>query len=254
MAPKTIIVTGASRGIGLAIAHYLLREPQSHNVVVLARSKAPLEELRSQYPKQVQVITGDLADFSLGKKAVDLAVKEYGQLDGLIINHGVLAPVTRVEDSDAESWRDGFNVNFFSAIAFVKSALPALRRSKGRIIFTSSGAAVHAYSTWGAYGASKAALNHLALTLSVEEAEVTTVSIRPGVVDTQMQRELREVHHTAMAKDDAENFFSLHRDGRLLKPEQPGDVMAKLVLEAPTELSGKFLSWNDKDLAAFQDT
>lgn len=110
-------------------------------------------------------------------------------------------------------------------------------------MFTSSGAATAAYSTWGAYGSSKAALNHLALTLSVEEPDVTTVSIRPGVVDTEMQRQLREVHHTAMEKQDADRFFTLHKEGKILKPEQPGNVMARLVLDAPKEISGKFLTY-----------
>jgi len=100
---------------------------------------------------------------------------------------------------------------------------------------------VNAYSTWGAYGASKAVLNHLALTLSVEEPDVTTVSIRPGTVDTEMQRELREVHHKAMDTKDAEKFAGLKVSGRLLKPEQPGHVMARLALDAPKELSGRFL-------------
>lgn len=110
-------------------------------------------------------------------------------------------------------------------------------------MFTSSGAATAAYSTWGAYGSSKAALNHLALTLGVEEPDVTTVSIRPGVVDTEMQRALREVHHTAMEKQDAERFSTLHKEGKILKPEQPGNVMARLVLDAPEGLSGKFLTY-----------
>jgi NAD(P)-dependent dehydrogenase (short-subunit alcohol dehydrogenase family) len=123
----------------------------------------------------------------------------------------------------------------------VKAALPALRSSQGRIIFTSSGAAANAYSTWGAYGASKAVLNHLALTLSVEEPDVTTVSIRPGTVDTEMQRELREVHHKTMDTKDAEKFAGLKASGGLLKPEQPGHVMARLALDAPKELSGRFL-------------
>ena len=57
----------------------------------------------------------------------------------------------------------------------------------------SSGAAVNAYTGWGMYGAAKAAMNHLALTLSTEEPDVTTMAIRPGVVDTEMQREIREV-------------------------------------------------------------
>jgi NAD(P)-dependent dehydrogenase (short-subunit alcohol dehydrogenase family) len=233
-------------------------------VVAVARSKAPLEALQSQYPKQVRFVAGDLADFSLGQKAVDLAIKEYGQLDGLVVNHGILEPVTRVGDSDAEEWRKNFDVNFFSAVAIVrgscwvggqlderceidgwqvKSALPKLRETKGRIVLTSSGAATAAYSTWGAYGSSKAALNHLALTLSVEEPDVTTVSIRPGVVDTEMQRQLREVHHKAMEKGDADRFFTLHVDGKLLKPEQPGNVMARLVLDAPKEISGRFITY-----------
>jgi NAD(P)-dependent dehydrogenase (short-subunit alcohol dehydrogenase family) len=105
----------------------------------------------------------------------------------------------------------------------------------------SSGAAVSALSTWGAYGASKAVLNHVALTLAVEEPEVTTISIRPGTVDTEMQRELREIHHTAMDKKDVEKFASLKTEDKLLKPEQPGYVLAKLAVDAPNELSGKFL-------------
>lgn len=63
MAAKVIILTGASRGIGLAIAHYLLKE--SHKLVVVARTAAPLEELKKQYPGQVEVLAADLADFSV---------------------------------------------------------------------------------------------------------------------------------------------------------------------------------------------
>jgi NAD(P)-dependent dehydrogenase (short-subunit alcohol dehydrogenase family) len=123
--------------------------------------------------------------------------------------------------------------------------LPSLRASpsKGKIILVSSGAAVSAYATWGAYGASKAVLNHIATTLAVEEPNVTTVSIRPGTVDTEMQRELREIHHEAMDKQDAEKFATLKSSGKLLRPEQPGHVMAKLAVGAGKELSGKFLKW-----------
>lgn len=68
-----------------------------------------------------------------------------------------------------------------------------------------------------------------------------------------MQRELREVHNQAMDKEDAEKFASLKSGGKLLKPEQPGHVLAKLAVDAPSELSGKFLNWNDPTLAAFQE-
>ena len=92
-------------------------------MVVLARGKAPLEELRVQYPRQVRVLSGDLADFSMGRKAAELAVKEFGQIDGLIVNHGMLPRTAKVDDSDVEEWRQCFDINFFSAIAFVGTNL-----------------------------------------------------------------------------------------------------------------------------------
>ncbi|KAF4637026.1 hypothetical protein G7Y89_g1064 [Cudoniella acicularis] len=248
---KVIILTGASRGIGLAIAQYLLRE--SHKVLLVARTAEPLEKLKSDFPRQVEFVAADLADFSIGGKAIDLCLQKFGCIDGLIINHGTLSPVKRISESTQEEWRSAFDVNFFSALSFVKAALPALRQSKGRIILTSSGASVSAYSTWGAYGASKAALNHMALTLTVEEPDITTVAIRPGVVDTEMQKEVRG-HASVMDDKDVEKFKALHEQGKLLRPEQPGYVMARLSLGAGRELSGKLWNWNDKELSSFQDT
>lgn len=247
---KVIILTGASRGIGLAAANYLLE--QSHKLVVVARSEPPLRELEKQYPEQVAVLAGDLSDLSFGDKAVGLAIDRYSRLDGVIVNHGVLDPVKRVADSTAGEWRAAYDINFFSAIALAKAALQPLRQSKGCMIFVSSGAAANAYPTWGAYGSSKAALNHLAMTLASEEKDITSIAIRPGVVDTEMQRDIREKHHAAMDASDVKRFAELKSSGGLLKPEQPGGVMAKLVVDAPKELSGKFLSWNAEELKDFQ--
>lgn len=109
------------------------------------------------------------------------------------------------------------------------------------MILTSSGAATGAYATWGPYGSSKAALNHLGLTLSVEEPDITAVSIRPGIVDTAMQVTIRGAHEVMDARDAAK-FKSLHEEGKLLRPEQPGNVIARLAVGAEKELSGKFLT------------
>lgn len=138
-------------------------------------------------------------------------------------------------------------------VAFVKSAIPYLRETKGNVVMTSSGAASHGYGSWGAYGSSKAAMNHLAMTLAAEEKNITALAIRPGVVATQMQQEIRETHSSNMSKDEAAKFHELHKEGQLLRPEQPGHVIAKLSLEAPKELSGQFLSWNSPELAKFQE-
>jgi NAD(P)-dependent dehydrogenase (short-subunit alcohol dehydrogenase family) len=136
MGAKTIIVTGASRGrnpsrlhqnpkltfvtgIGLAIAKYLLSAPQSHNVVVVARSVEPLQKLKEQYSKQVEVVNGDLADFSIAQKVVDTAIKTFGQLDGMVLNHGILGQVGTIATADLKEWQSGFDVNFISLVAFV---------------------------------------------------------------------------------------------------------------------------------------
>ncbi|KAI9782599.1 MAG: hypothetical protein M1839_004844 [Geoglossum umbratile] len=271
--PKPSLLNGPTRAaalgpsspcIGLAVTQYLLRAPQLHNVVVVARSREPLETLKTQYPTQVQVVCGDLSDLTIGKKAVELAVEKWGRLDSLVLNHGVLDAVARLEDLEIEAWKRTFDLNFFSILGFVKAALGHLRRCHGSVIFTSSGAAASGYATWGAYGASKgmqwafvasgrpqitnasietAAINHLALTLANEEELVTSISVRPGVVDTEMQREIREVHNGVMSQNDVKRFSLLKEQGQLLRPEQPGHVIAKLALGAPKWLSGQFLRY-----------
>lgn len=97
-------------------------------------------------------------------------------------------------------------------------------------------------------------MNHLALTLAVEEPSLTTISVRPGVVDTEMQRAIREEHHQTMSAEDRVKFAGFHEKGELLRPEQPGRVIAKLAVEGDVkELNGRFVSWNDEVLAGFQE-
>lgn len=124
----------------------------------------------------------------------------------------------------------------------VKETIPHLRASKGRIIFTSSGAATSAYTSWGAYGSSKAALNSLARHVAVEEPDITSVAVSPGRVDTDMQREIRE-KGAAMSKKDYETFKADFEQGRLVKPEQSGGVIARLSVGAKPELSGQYVRY-----------
>lgn len=103
-------------------------------------------------------------------------------------------------------------------------------------------------------------MNHLSMTIAAEEPDITSIAIRPGVIgwsllfrtrvnillirvaDTQMQREIREKHAHAMG-DHHEKFAKLKENGKLLKPEQPGHVIAKLALEGGKPLSGQFLKY-----------
>jgi hypothetical protein len=75
----------------------------------------------------------------------------------------------------------------------------------------------------------------------VEEPDIVSVAIRPGTVDTEMQKDIREKHLELMDRQDADKFGSLLKDGKLLRPDEPGNVIAKLVVDAPKVLSGSFL-------------
>lgn len=84
-------------------------------------------------------------------------------------------------------------------------------------------------------------MNHLALTLGVEEPDVIIISIRPGVVNTAMQQDIRKKHSASMQEKDVARFHQLYEEGSLLEPGQPGHVIAKLALDGTKELSGQFL-------------
>ena len=97
--------------------------------------------------------------------ALSQADKTYENIDGLILNAGVLDPMGRIGNTEIslDQWKTHFDVNFFSLVATLKASLPSLRRSElgGKVVFVSSGAAVGNIAGWGPYNASKAAMNSL---------------------------------------------------------------------------------------------
>ncbi|KAG7291607.1 hypothetical protein NEMBOFW57_001626 [Staphylotrichum longicolle] len=249
MESKVVIVTGASRGIGLAVAQTLLAA--SHKVVLVSRSAEQLQELKERYPSLVAYLAADMTVADTAFRVKELAILTFGKIDGVVVNHGVLSPMTRIENASIEEWKKLYDANFFSALALTKETIPHLREAKGRIVYVSSGAATGAYTSWGAYGSSKAALNSLSKHVAVEEPDITTVAVSPGRVDTDMQKELRE-RGTEMAKKDYETFKSDFEEGRLVKPQQSGGVIAMLAVEARPELSGKYFKWDASELAEYR--
>lgn len=144
------------------------------------------------------------------------------------------------------------DVNLFGCIALLQKALPHLRTNEGRFILVSSGAAIKPYQGWLPYCVSKSACNMLVAGLGLEEQKVISIALRPGVVDTEMQTLIRESGRGAMGDASHDRFVELKETGKLLPPEVPGHVIAKLALGAPKELSGQFISWDDGRLAAYQ--
>lgn len=95
-------------------------------------------------------------------------------------------------------------------------------------------------------------MNSLAQHIAVEEPLIATVSVGPGRVDTEMQKDIRE---TGNSMDDAmhKDFVNVYEEGKLNKPEWPGHVIAKLAIEAKPELHGEYYSWNSAELAAYRE-
>ncbi|KAF7301734.1 Short-chain dehydrogenase/reductase family protein [Mycena indigotica] len=253
MSTPTVFISGASKGIGLAVAAVLLRK--GVNVVAFQRSRTP--ELLALACDKLLIVDGDVTDTAAITNAVDQALKTFSSLDGLILNAATLEPLCRIGDRTVglEKWKTHFDVNFFSLVDALQAALPSLRDSKhgGRVVFVSSGAATKGTAGWGPYNASKAAMNSLCRTLSEEEPTITSVALRPGMVDTAMQVALRETGAPHMSAKDHEKFVSVHANGELLKAEDPARVIASLAISAPKSMSGQFVSWDADECALFRE-
>ena len=247
--PPVIIVTGASRGIGSETSVWLASAGAT--VVLLARSENGLQSVVDRIEEtggRALAVVADVSNFEDCRKAVDMVLKVTGRVDALVNNAGELAPLATIARADPVEWHQSIKVNLIGPFFMIQATLPALRTSRGRIINVSSGAATRPTAAWSAYCASKAGLNHLGRVLALEEPTVTTLSVRPGVVDTQMQARIRQVGPQQMQGDKVEFFRRMKEEGSLLPPEIPGRSIAWLALRAPAQWSGLFLDHDHEDI------
>jgi NAD(P)-dependent dehydrogenase (short-subunit alcohol dehydrogenase family) len=254
---SVIVVSGASRGIGAAIAHRLLKARAT--VVAVARSPiaAQASEDRNRHPGgRLHPIAADVADPSACERVVGETIGVFGRLDALVNNAGILEPVARIAEADPDAWRHNLDVNLLGPFYLSRAAIPHLRRAGGRIVNISSGAALKAIQGWSAYCVAKAALTHFTRQLAAEEPDITSVALRPGVVDTAMQSLIRQAGPQVMTAAQSAYFQALKDQGALLDPDVPARAAAWLALSAPAALSGAFIDYDDPrlGLAAQEDS
>jgi NAD(P)-dependent dehydrogenase (short-subunit alcohol dehydrogenase family) len=185
---RTAIVTGASRGLGLALARGLAE--RGWRLVIDARDAGALEQARAELAGRTEVVAvpGDVSDASHRNTLVEAAGK---RLDLLVNNAGVLgpSPPPLLADYPLGALEEVYRVNVLAPLALVQRALPSLRAARGRILNVTSDAAVEAYEGWGGYGSSKAALEALTGVLAAEHVELRVYSVDPGDMNTRMQED-----------------------------------------------------------------
>ncbi|QTA83911.1 Short chain dehydrogenase domain-containing protein [Desulfonema limicola] len=245
-----IIVTGASRGIGSEIARWLAKTGAC--LTLVARSETSLNEVAKDVKNlggNAVVVGADIAGRDACFYAVRETLKHFGSIDGLINNAGILDPIIPIADVNPNAWTYNVEVNLFGAFYMAQAAIPELRKTKGRIINISSDAAEEPIEAWGAYCVSKAALTQFTRVLAVEELSITSISVRPGVVDTQMQAQIRKQGSMVMSQEKAAFFQRLKDEGKLMPPHIPARSIAWLALKAPKEMSGEFVEYDTPEIS-----
>lgn len=230
MSGKMAVVTGHSRGLGEAIASHLLRR----GIRVLGISRHPNERLAHAHDEalvQVSLDLGDVTAVTSWVRAGEFA----GFLAGadaayLVNNAGIVQPVGPLPMQDADIVARAVVLNVAAPLVLCAS-FAALTTDVGdrRILHISSGAGSNPYSGWSVYCATKAALDHHARAVALDRiAALRIASVAPGVIDTDMQAEVRTTPEERFP--DRRRFQELQRTGRLRSPEQAGGEIVDLLL------------------------
>lgn len=224
------VVTGHSRGIGESVAEHLL----ARGVRVFGVSRHTNAKLGDRFPDTLQEVVLDVGDSTalLRWLASDALRRFVGDAETLLLvnNAGVLQPIGPLETQELERVSRAVAVNvaavFVLSAAFVQVTEDARER---RILQVSSGAGRKPYAGWSIYCATKAALDHYARCVALDRTPGLLISsVAPGVVDTDMQAEIRA--STDERFPDRPRFVELHRDKALPSPEQTGGKLVEYLL------------------------
>ncbi|WP_329004626.1 SDR family oxidoreductase [Kribbella sp. NBC_00709] len=183
------LITGASAGLGLALAHGLAE--RGWTLVIDARGAGPLKDAADALANRTDVVplAGDVTDPEHRRDLVEV-VNQLGRLDLLVNNASYLgpSPLQALAAADLDELRRVYEVDVLAPIALTQALLPALTAAAGVLINISSDAAVEAYETWGGYGSAKAALDHATRVLAAEHPTLSVYAVDPGDLRTAMHQ------------------------------------------------------------------
>ena len=189
---RNAIITGASQGLGKAIAEHFIRA--GANVVLCARSKSDLasaqRELAKMAPRRkVLAHVCDVSNEAQVNDVVDFALGELGSIEVLVANAGVYGPMGPTESVDLNEWRQALDINLFGVLLPARALIPHFKKAKaGKIVVLSGGGATNPLPNISCYAASKAAAVRLMETLAEElrEFHVDVNAVAPGALKTRL--------------------------------------------------------------------
>ncbi|MCP1170492.1 SDR family oxidoreductase [Limimaricola litoreus] len=240
MQGKTVLITGASRGIGAAAAREFAAK--GARVALLARSAEALSDIAKELGEAGLAIPCDVSRYWEIEAAVEACVKEFGRLDVMINNAGAIEPIGAMGDLDPEAWGKVVDINLKGVFNGMRAALPQmLDQGGGTMITVSSGAAHNAVEGWSAYCASKAGAAMLTSSLDLEYRGrgIRAMGLSPGTVATQMQREIKQSGINAVSRLD----WSVH-----IPPEWPAKALVWMCSDAADDRVGQEISLRDEEI------
>lgn len=247
-----VLLTGASRGLGRALAEAFARE--GAQLALWARDVTALEETRQAAlaagadESSVRVYVADLANASSLEAAAAATLADFGAVDVLVNNAALQGPLGRIETLNWEAWQAVFQVNLFAAARLSQIVIPAMRaQRRGKIINLSGGGATGPRPDVTAYAASKAALVRLSETLAEElrDAHVDVNCVAPGAMNTRMLDELLAAGPEG-ARTEYEKALKQAQSGGT-PPDKAAALVVYLASSASDGISGRLISavWDD---------
>ena len=225
--PLTIVITGASRGLGAGMAQYF--KEQGHNLGLCARSKPCFDDDAKTLSRSL-----DVRDAEAVESFTQEVVQTFGQIDLWIVNAGVLEPMRQIREVTLEEFDACMQINVSGVFNGTKSFINHIRNRDGEatLVNISSGAALKGYASWGAYCASKAAVDRLTECALLEEAEsgLRAYAIAPGVIDTDMQTTIRAA--TADQFPMVQKFIDLKANEAFNTPPYVAQKILELALQS----------------------
>ncbi|MEO1637974.1 MAG: SDR family oxidoreductase [Pseudomonadota bacterium] len=242
MVGKTVLITGASRGIGAAAAKRFAEA--GANVSLVARSTDAIAELAGEIGEKALAIPCDVARYSDVASAVSATAQTFGGLDVLINNAGMLDPICHLEESDIAAWDRTIDINLKGVMYGMHAAMPGMiAQGHGTIINISSGAAHGPVEGWSAYCSSKAGAFMLTRMGDKEAREkgLRILGLSPGTVATQMQRDIKASGINPVSQLD----WSAH-----IPPEWPAEALLWMCTPDADEFLGQDVSLRDEAVRA----